>query len=184
MNFMEISTLFSGHGFGINTDIFETNVINLAVVIAVVISLVGDALRELLETRKQKILDNISLADARAKEMEDRISQARTQLENAEKRAIEIREQGILSAEREKDLCISQADDEAVRLNQLKDDSIRLQQQKAIQQISRQIVALSVKQARQDLNTKTETKMFQSWVNKAKMLQYVAITENAASVKG
>ena len=49
MNFTEISFIFSGHGFGINTNILETNVINLAVVIAVVISFVGDAVRELLE---------------------------------------------------------------------------------------------------------------------------------------
>jgi hypothetical protein len=34
---------FSGHGFGFNTNILETNVINLAVVIAVVVSVVGDA---------------------------------------------------------------------------------------------------------------------------------------------
>jgi hypothetical protein len=37
--------VFSGHGFGFNTNILETNVINLAVVIAVVVSVVGDAVR-------------------------------------------------------------------------------------------------------------------------------------------
>lgn len=36
MNFIDV--LFSGHGFGINTNILETNVLNLAVVIAVVVS--------------------------------------------------------------------------------------------------------------------------------------------------
>jgi len=56
MHFMDISSLFSGNGFGINTNILETNIINLAVVIAIVISFVGDALRELLETRRQKNL--------------------------------------------------------------------------------------------------------------------------------
>ena len=110
MNFMHISSLFSGHGFGINTNILETNVINLAVVIAVVISFVGDALRELLDNRKQKIFDNIALADARAQEMEQRILDAKTQLENAKERAIYIREQGILAAEQEKTACISQAE--------------------------------------------------------------------------
>jgi hypothetical protein len=38
-----IGLIFSGHGFGFNTNILETNVINLAVVIAVVVSVVGGA---------------------------------------------------------------------------------------------------------------------------------------------
>jgi len=53
MNFTVISFLFPGHGFGFNTNILETNVINLAVVIAVVVSFVGDAVRELLKNRKK-----------------------------------------------------------------------------------------------------------------------------------
>jgi hypothetical protein len=44
MDFTRIGLIFSGHGFGFNTNILETNVINLAVVIAVV-SVVGDAVR-------------------------------------------------------------------------------------------------------------------------------------------
>jgi hypothetical protein len=38
MDFTRIGLIFSGHGFGFNTNILETNVINLAVVIAVVVS--------------------------------------------------------------------------------------------------------------------------------------------------
>jgi len=181
MHFMDISSLFSGNGFGINTNIFETNIINLAVVIAIVISFVGDALRELLETRRQKIFDNISLADARVQEMEKRIHDAKTQLEKAKQRANQIREQGILAAKQEKDLCISQAEMEATRLKQLKDDNIRLQQQKAIQNISQQIVTLSVQQAYKNLKPRMRKKAFQRWVNKAKMTKFVSIMKSLAA---
>lgn len=178
MHFINISSLFSGHGFGINTNIFETNILNLAVVIAIVISFVGDALRELLETRRQKIMDNISLADARVQEMEQRISNAKMQLEKAKKRASQIREQGSLTAEQEKNLCIEQAQMEATRLKQLKDDNIRLQQQKAIQNISQLIVTLSVKQAYEQLKGRMVTgRNFQRWVNKGRMVKYVSIIQ-------
>lgn len=40
---MELFTLAHG-GFGINTNIFETNIINLAVVVGVVVSFVGNNL--------------------------------------------------------------------------------------------------------------------------------------------
>jgi len=182
MIFMEIRSLFSGHGFGINTNILETNVINLAVVIAIVITFVGDAFRELLENRKKTVLDNLSLADARAQEMEDKINQAKKQLQNAQHRANEIQKQGILAAEQEKKLCIAQAKDEANRLKQLKEDRLRFQQQKAIQQISQQIVALSVNQAQQSLEKRMKSRTFQPWVNKGKIAQYVQLIQTTPNL--
>jgi hypothetical protein len=40
------------YGFGFNTDIFETNVLNLAVVVAIVVTVVGDAVATLLDQRR------------------------------------------------------------------------------------------------------------------------------------
>ena len=91
-----------GHGFGFNTNILETNIINLAVVIAVVISFVGDALRSLLENRKQTVLNNLREADQRATEAQEKLNQAQAQLELSKKKAAEIREQGSNTAEQEK----------------------------------------------------------------------------------
>jgi F-type H+-transporting ATPase subunit b len=175
MHFMDISLIFSGHGFGINTNIFETNVINLAVVIGVVVSFVGDAVRELLDNRKKTILQNICAADARAKEVEEKMNQAKLQFEKAEKKAAEIREQGFIVAEREKKACIEQAEEETARLKQVKQDTINLQQQKAIQQISQQIVLLSLKQVREKLQVKMKSRTFHPWINKVKVNKYTSI---------
>jgi F-type H+-transporting ATPase subunit b len=74
--------IFSGHGFGFNTNILETNVINLAVVIAVVVSVVGDAVRELLKNRKE-IINNLREADNRANEALEK-DLAKAQLQEAQ----------------------------------------------------------------------------------------------------
>lgn len=155
MNFTAISFLFPAHGFGLNTNIFETNIINLSVVIAVVVSFVGDAVKELLKNRKETILNNLREADLRAAEAQEKLNQAKEQLQAAQKKAAEIREQGILSAELEKKLCIKQAEEDALRLKQVKQDTIRLQQQKAIQQITQQIVELALQKVRQKLQNNT-----------------------------
>lgn len=126
MNFFDISFLFSGHGFGLNTNILETNVINLAVVIGVVVSFVGDAVRELLKNRKQTILDNLREADNRALEAQEKLTEAKNQFELAQQKAKEIREQGLIAAEQDKNLAIKQAEEEAVRLEQVKQDTIEL----------------------------------------------------------
>ena len=61
-----LSTLPFGAEFGFNGNILETNIINLAVVIGIVVSFGGDALRSLLENRKQTILSSLQEADLRA----------------------------------------------------------------------------------------------------------------------
>jgi F-type H+-transporting ATPase subunit b len=166
--FMIILTLFTnlplGEGFGFNTNILETNIINLAVVLAVVITFVGDALRSLLENRKQTVLNNLREADQRASEAQEKLNQAQAQLELAKKKATEIREQGITTAEQEKLQTIRQAEKDVVRLEELKDETIKLQQQKALSQISQQVVSLALTKVREKLK-KSLDDSFHSSVN-------------------
>lgn len=172
---MPIRFLFSGHGFGINTNLLDTNVINLAVVVAIVISVLGDALRDLLGNRKKTILANLASADQRAQEIENKMNQAQQQLEHAHEKALEIRQQGLDAAEREKKACIEQADDECLRLKQLKEDRLRFQQQKATEHISQQIIVLSVDNAYEALEKRMKSRASKIWVNTKKMTYYVTI---------
>jgi len=164
--------LFSAHGFGINTDIFETNVINLAVVITVVITVVGDAFKDFLQTRQTTILDNISAADKRVDDIKIKLNEAQSKLDNAKEKAIEIEQQGAVAAREEQVLCIQQAEEEAKSLKQRKESSIQLQQKKAIQEISKQIISLSLKQAREKASENSSLKRFQIWVNRARFVHY------------
>lgn len=164
MDFITIDSLYSGHGFGFNTNILETNVINLAVVIAVVVSVVGDAVRELLNTRKETILSNLREADNRATQAQEKRELAVKQLEEAKTKALKIREQGIFAAEQEKKMCISKAEEDYARIIQGKEDIIRLQQQKAVEQISKQIISLAVETVQTKLETKAN-KPFQIQMN-------------------
>lgn len=164
--FMNIVTLSmnlpSGEGFGFNTNILETNIINLSVVIAIVISFVGDALRSLLENRKQTILKNLLEADQRANEAQEKLNKAQIQLEFAEKKASEIREQGILTAEQEKKQSIRQFEQDSIRLEELKQETLRFQQQKAISQISQKVVLLALNQVREKLNNRLDAALHSS----------------------
>jgi F-type H+-transporting ATPase subunit b len=154
----------SGEGFGFNGNILETNLINLSVVIAVVVSFGGDALRSLLDNRKQTILNNLQEADQKAKEAEEKLTKARAQLELAKKKAIEIREQGTLTAEQEKKQAIRQTQEDVSRLEEIKQETIRFQQQKAISQVSQKVVSLALTQVREKLSSRLDP-TFHSSVN-------------------
>ena len=145
------SLVFAGH-FGFNTNILETNVLNLAVVLAIVITYVGDALRGLLANRKQTILNNFREADQRASEAQDRLNQARLQLEKAKTKADEISQQAIFTVDQEKKQIISQTQEDIKRLSLLQQETLKFEQQKAQNELAQKLVRLALHQVREKLN--------------------------------
>jgi len=144
------SLMFAGH-FGLNTNILETNVLNLAVVLTVVITYVGDALRGLLANRKQNILNNFREADQRASEAQDRLNQARTQLEQAQAKTKQIREQALVTIEQEKNQIVRQNQEDIKRLSILQQETLQLEQQKAQNELAQKLVRLALHQVREKL---------------------------------
>ena len=66
-----------GESFGFNFNILETNLINLSVVLGIVISFGGNALRSLLDNRKQTILNNLEEADKKAAEAQEKLNKTK-----------------------------------------------------------------------------------------------------------
>lgn len=142
-----------GHGFGINTNIFETNVLNLAVVIAVVISFVGGNLTAILDDRKNTIVNNLQEATQRALDAEEKLNQARAQLEAAKKKAQEIRQEGISRATQEINTVVSQHELRLSKLNEFKEETLSFYQQKAFKEAYLYVITRIMSRVRERLNT-------------------------------
>lgn len=156
---------FLGNGFGFNTNILDTNIINLSVVIFIVVSFVGDALKALLENRKNAILNNLREADQRALEAEQKLNQAKKQLEGAKNKAIEIRAQSLQTAEQEKIQLFQQTEKEISRFEELKTETITLQQQKIISNLSQQVLFLALSKVRKKLKNSFDLSFHTSVIN-------------------
>jgi len=151
---MLINFLPVGHGeFGFNGNIFETNIINLAAVIGIVVTFVGGNLTSLLEDRKKTILNNLQEANQRAIEAQEKLSQARAQLESAKKKSQEIREEGILRATQEISNCVTQHEIRLARLQEFKQETLQQAEQKAFKQAYLYLIARILKSVRERLNT-------------------------------
>ena len=150
--FLNLGSLSLGHGFGINTNIFETNVINLAAVVAVVISFVGGNLTALLEDRKKTILNNLEEASRRAAEAAEKLNQAKAQLELAKKKANDIREEGLLRATQEISSCVSQHEDRISKLDEFKQETIQFYQQKSFKQAYMYVISKIITRVKERLN--------------------------------
>lgn len=148
-----------GHseGFALNTNILDTNIINLAVVLGVLVTFGGDALRSLLANRKQTILSTMQEAEEKAKEAQLQLEEAKQALTNAKSKAEEIRKQSVVAAEKEKNQILLQTEEDAKRLEQTKQEIIQLQQKAALQKLSKQVVSLALAQVEERLMKQKRT---------------------------
>lgn len=86
-----VSPLFASHGgFGLNLDLFETNIINLVVVIAGLIWFLKGFLGGLLERRRNSILFDLKEAEERLDKASTALAEAQKGLAEAQQRAEKI----------------------------------------------------------------------------------------------
>nr|AKI29301.1 ATP synthase CF0 subunit I [Selaginella uncinata] len=137
----------TARGFALNTNLLETNLINLGVVLALLVYLGRGVLSNLLNNRERTILHAIRDAEDRYKEAADRLDQARARLRRAGVRADEIRMNGLSAVQREKRDLVNSADGDLARLEDSKNATIRFEEQRAIEQVRQQVARLALERA-------------------------------------
>ncbi len=82
---------FASEGFGLNLDLFETNIINLAVVIFGLYKFLPGFLGKILEKRRTSILTDLKDAEERLIQAKNSLSKAKDELASAKQKAEKIR---------------------------------------------------------------------------------------------
>nr|YP_009686261.1 ATP synthase CF0 subunit I [Halamphora calidilacuna]QDR24998.1 ATP synthase CF0 subunit I [Halamphora calidilacuna] len=95
-NFDQIFTLLAEHeGIGLNTDIFETGLLNIIALVGILVYTGRDFLGSLLEERKSTIVKGVQDAEDRLNEAQKRLSEAEKQLSQANIVISEIKNETI-----------------------------------------------------------------------------------------
>ena len=136
--------LLTEYYFSLNTNLFETNILNLRVVLLIVRTVVGDTLRILLDTRLQGILFTLQDANQKAKEARDRLNEARRSVGVARIRAQEIRAQAIKDAEQERIYSQRIIRNDLRRLYDRGHRTIQIERQKAVNCITQQVIKIKL----------------------------------------
>lgn len=145
-------------GFDINTNILETNVINLAFVIGVLFYFGKDTVINILEQRKSRIVGSIEDAENRYREAQQKLEKAQVELKTAEQKAQEIRSQGDIQAQQAKDALSQQVEEQINQLEESSKASYRLAEQQAFQEIQKRLTEMAFTKARQKLKDKLNNK--------------------------
>ena len=88
---MTFLVTFASEGFGLNLNLFETNIINLSIVIFGLYKFLPGFLGGMLERRRAAILVDLEDAEDRLKEATESLAHAKNELAAAEQKAAKIR---------------------------------------------------------------------------------------------
>nr|QVD45127.1 ATP synthase CF0 subunit I [Primula oreodoxa]UXN46518.1 ATP synthase CF0 subunit I [Primula oreodoxa]UXN46601.1 ATP synthase CF0 subunit I [Primula oreodoxa]UXN46684.1 ATP synthase CF0 subunit I [Primula oreodoxa]UXN46767.1 ATP synthase CF0 subunit I [Primula oreodoxa] len=143
---------FAG-SFGFNTDILATNPINLTVVLGVLIFFGKGVLSDLLDNRKQRILNTIRNSEELRGRAIEQLEKARARLRKVEMEADEFRVNGYSEIEREKLNLINSTYKTLEQLENYKNETIHFEQQSAINEVRQQIFQQALEGALGTLNS-------------------------------
>ena len=101
MTFLSLATVLFAHhgGFGLNFNLFETNLINLVIVIGVLTWFLRGFLGGILDRRRQAILADLSDAEERLSTARSAVAKAQQELQAAQQKAQQIRADGVARAQ-------------------------------------------------------------------------------------
>nr|YP_010935204.1 ATP synthase CF0 subunit I [Lindernia rotundifolia]WKW53308.1 ATP synthase CF0 subunit I [Lindernia rotundifolia] len=152
-SFVSLGHWPSAGSFGFNTDIFATNPINLSVVIGVLIFFGKGVLSDLLDNRKQRILNTIRNSEELRGGAIEQLEKARARLQKVEIEADQFRVNGYSEIEREKLNLINSTYKTLEQLENYKNETIQFEQQRAINQVRQRVFQQALQGAIGTLNS-------------------------------
>nr|YP_010569441.1 ATP synthase CF0 subunit I [Daphne championii]UZF97032.1 ATP synthase CF0 subunit I [Daphne championii] len=152
-SFVSLGHWPSAGSFGLNTDLFATNPINLSVVLGVLIFFGKGVLRDLLDNRKQKILNTIRNSEELRREAVEQLEKAQARLRKVEMEADKFRVNGYSEIEREKLNLIHSTYQILEQLENYKNETILFEQERAINQVRQRVFQQALQGALGTLNS-------------------------------
>ena len=149
------STQIAEGGVSLNTDIFEANVINIAILVGGLYYLVGGALSDSLSERKEKILGAIQESEERLQEAVARLTESETQLAQAQIVIETIGKDATVTAQQVKSTILTDGKTEIGRLTAAAKSQIGNIEARVRKQISDYVVTLAL----QRITTQLEGKL-------------------------
>jgi F-type H+-transporting ATPase subunit b len=134
-------------GFGFNTNLLETNILNLAVVIPLVFLLGKDTLTTILDIRLEKILGSLRSADDRFKQAQLQLDAAKAGLTSARQKVIDIQSEARKTIKALRIEETKRYEDLHHRFAKMEKDAIRFEEEKIVTLVRQEIIAKSFDKA-------------------------------------
>ena len=148
--------VFATGGFGLNLNLFETNIVNWAVVIFGLYKFLPGFLGKMLQKRREGILLELKDAEERLKKANDAYSKAKADLSLAHEKAEQIKADSLKRSEAIKMESEKKAIEEMARIKQSAISDESSEASRAISQLRKEAVELAIKKALDSLPSRLD----------------------------
>jgi F-type H+-transporting ATPase subunit b len=159
----EASETAERSGFGFNTNLLDTNLINLVIIIAVLIYFGRGFLGKTLAERRSQIESAIQDAERRKKEAAAALADQQQKLAQAQTEAARIRAAAEESAKAAREAILVQAEQDIERLQATAAQDLNTQQERIINELRQRVAAMALQQVesrlRSDLNENAQQQL-------------------------
>ena len=160
-------SFFAAEGFGLNLNLFETNVINWAVVIFGLYKFLPGFLGKMLQKRREGILLELKDAEDRLSKATNSLEKAKSDLLLAEEKASQIKADSLKRSEAIKLESEKKAIEEMARIKQSAISDESSEASRAISQLRKEAVELAIKKALDSLPNKLDQLTQENLVTKS-----------------
>jgi F-type H+-transporting ATPase subunit b len=149
-NFLVLANT-GGGGVSLNTDIFEANVINLAILLVGLFIFGRKVLTNILGERRATIEAALKDAESRQQQAATALSAAKEQLAQAKAEATKIREDGVKSAANAKADIEAKTAADITRMREAASQDTNSERERAIAQLRQQVVEMAMAKSQERL---------------------------------
>ncbi|MBW4620954.1 MAG: F0F1 ATP synthase subunit B [Cyanosarcina radialis HA8281-LM2] len=156
-NFLLLATESHAEGgFGLNLDIFETNVINLAILVGVLFYFGRNIVSNIMSERRSKIAEAIQEAEKRQKEAAGALADEQGKLAQAQAEAERIRQAAAESAKAARESILAKADRDVERLKEVASQDMNTERDRAIAELRQRVAAMAMQRAESQLRSQLD----------------------------
>ena len=140
-------------GFGLNFDILETNLINLAIIIAILVYFGKNSLGKTLGDRQAEIQTAIKEAEQRKEQAAAALAEQQQKLAQAQTEAKRIRAEAEERAGVVRDSIMAQSEEDIQRMKAAAAQDLSTQKDRVLAELRQRIAALAMQQAEAQLRS-------------------------------
>lgn len=166
--FLILATEAHGEGgFGINFDIFEANLINLAILVGVLLYFAPKVLGNILNERRAKIAEAIQDAEDRAKKAAGALADRQQKLTQAQAEGERIRQAAQARAQEAAAAIAAQSEKDIERMRATAAQDLNAEQEKVIAELRQRVVALALDSVENQLKSQLDESAQQRLVERS-----------------
>lgn len=140
-------------GFGLNFDILEANLINLAILIGILVYFGRNVLTKTLAERRSRIEQAIREAEERQRSAAGALAEQQQKLAQAQAEAERIRKEAEQNAQKAKEAILAKAAEDVEKLKQTAVQDLNTQREKAIAELRQRVAGMAMQRVESQLQS-------------------------------